>query len=350
MRRSALLGSSAIALVLLAVPASAQMQQKGLEGAPQQQTPPAATEKQPQGKQQAPGQQGKAAQRSSEPQEKASKGSAQKSDDRKPSKATAAQKGDEGKAPKDAAQAPAKDTGKGSAQAEPKAGTRSGSGETTRPKSSEGTQGTTPKKDSAAGTPGADRNASRTSGSRVQLSEQQRTNFHQTILKEKGVNRVSRVNFSISVGTRIPRTVRLVVLPATVLSFAPEYRSYRYFVVDDQICVVDPNTYEIVDVIIEPGRVATRSGSRTATLVLTEDERQVIRREIDLGGGGSTMALGSLSEGADVPRGVQLRAFPAPVAQMVPKVRLHQFFTAEDRIVITDPDGRKVLAVIDARR
>ena len=37
--------------------------------------------------------------------------------------------------------------------------------------------------------------------------------------------------------------------------------------------------------------------------------------------GGSTMGLGALSEGAQVPRDVQLRPFPDTVVGQVPKVR-----------------------------
>src|SRR5204863_4804585 len=111
------------------------------------------------------------------------------------------------------------------------------------------------------------------SGSRVQLSEKQRTDVHTTILRESNVNRATNVNFSINVGTRVPRSVHLVALPASVISLVPQYREYRYFVANDQICIVDPNSYEIVEVISEPGRMAggeNRGGP--AGLVLTEDE------------------------------------------------------------------------------
>ena len=98
------------------------------------------------------------------------------------------------------------------------------------------------------------------SGRRVQLSEQQRTNLGQTLSRETRVNRVTNVNFSINVGTRVPRTVRLVALPASVIAIVPAYRSYRYFAVDDRICIVDPATYEIVEVITISGQTAARGG------------------------------------------------------------------------------------------
>ena len=35
-------------------------------------------------------------------------------------------------------------------------------------------------------------------------------------------------------------SVRLVALPASIISVVPAYRSYQYVVVDDEICIVDP--------------------------------------------------------------------------------------------------------------
>ena len=188
------------------------------------------------------------------------------------------------------------------------------------------------------------------SGGRMQLSEQQRTNVHGTILKESNVNRATNVNFSINVGTRVPRSVHLVVLPASVISLVPQFRSYQYFVANDQICIVDPRTYEIVEVITEPGRVAggeNRGGS--ARLVLTEDEKQIILQNVEFDRG-STLGLGSLTEGAEVPRNVQVRMFPDTVVQQVPKVREYKFFTAENRVAIVDPQGSKVQLVIEQRQ
>src|SRR5204863_8804109 len=142
------------------------------------------------------------------------------------------------------------------------------------------------------GPKGSDTANAPSSGCRVQLSEQQCTNVHGTILKESNVNRATNVNVSINVGTRVPRSVRLAALPAAVLSVVPQYRSYQYFVANDQICIVDPNSYEIIEVISGPGRTAgvdNRGGM--ARLVLTEEEKTIILREVGTDGG-STMGLG----------------------------------------------------------
>jgi len=38
-------------------------------------------------------------------------------------------------------------------------------------------------------------------------------------------------------------------LPARVATIYPEWRSYKYILVNEQIVIVDPNTYEIVAVL-----------------------------------------------------------------------------------------------------
>jgi Protein of unknown function (DUF1236) len=63
------------------------------------------------------------------------------------------------------------------------------------------------------------------------------------------VTPLSNVNFSISVGTAIPATVDLVELPPEVVRIVPAYRGYRYFVVRNQIVIVEPSTRKIVTVI-----------------------------------------------------------------------------------------------------
>jgi len=84
-------------------------------------------------------------------------------------------------------------------------------------------------------------------------------------------------------------------------------------------------------------------------LVLTEEEKSIILREVGTDGG-STMGLGALAEGAEVPRDAQVRAFPDTVVRQVPKVQNYKFFAAENRVAIVDPQGSKVQLLIEARR
>jgi Protein of unknown function (DUF1236) len=59
---------------------------------------------------------------------------------------------------------------------------------------------------------------------------------------------LTNVNFSLSVGTAVPRDVRLQTLPADVVEAVPQYRGYSFFVVRDEIVIVEPSTYKIVTV------------------------------------------------------------------------------------------------------
>jgi len=280
-----------------------------------------------------------------QPKDSPSKGTAEKAE---PKASKGAEKSTEPKAPKGAEKSTEPKSSKGAEKSpEPKDKTSKGAekGATPTDKAPKGTAqpGTEPKDKAKTAEPKAG------TGQRVQLSEQQRTNMGQTFTRERQLNRVTNVNFSINVGTRIPRSVRLVAVPASVIAIVPAYRSYRYFAVEDRICIVDPATYEIVEIIPVSGQTADRGGPAHATLVLTEEERLAILEEVDMSGG-STLGLGALTEGTEVPRGVQVRAFPTTIVQKVPKVKDYKFFTTENRVAIVDPQGSRVSLVIEQRR
>ena len=57
------------------------------------------------------------------------------------------------------------------------------------------------------------------------------------------------VYLTISVGTRVPRDVTFHTLPPRVVTIYPEWRSYKYILVKEQIVIIDPDTYEIVAVL-----------------------------------------------------------------------------------------------------
>ncbi len=80
------------------------------------------------------------------------------------------------------------------------------------------------------------------------LSTEQRTKIT-TVIKSQHVQPVTNVNFSISVGTRVPRNVGFHPLPAEIVTIYPDWRGYEFFLVNDQIVVVNPRTLEIVAVI-----------------------------------------------------------------------------------------------------
>jgi hypothetical protein len=85
-------------------------------------------------------------------------------------------------------------------------------------------------------------------GAGAKLSSEQRTKIT-TVIRDQHVQPTTNVNFSISVGTRVPHDVRFHALPAEVVTVYPEWRGYEFILVNDQIVVIDPRTFEIVAVI-----------------------------------------------------------------------------------------------------
>jgi Protein of unknown function (DUF1236) len=86
------------------------------------------------------------------------------------------------------------------------------------------------------------------SGVPAALSTEQHVKFRETIRGEK-VERLTNVAFLIAVGEAVPRTVHRYRFPVSVMEYAPQYRDYEYFLVGDEILVVDPRTMRIVAVI-----------------------------------------------------------------------------------------------------
>ena len=85
-------------------------------------------------------------------------------------------------------------------------------------------------------------------GAGAKLSTEQRTKIT-TVIRDQHVAPVNNVNFSISIGGRVPRDVSFHPLPAEVVTVYPEWRGYEFFLVRDQIIVVNPSTLEIVAVL-----------------------------------------------------------------------------------------------------
>ena len=85
-------------------------------------------------------------------------------------------------------------------------------------------------------------------GASAKLSSEQRTRIT-TVIRDQHVAPVTNVNFSISVGTRVPRDVSFHPLPTEIVTIYPDWRGYEFILVRDQIVVVDPRTFEIVAVL-----------------------------------------------------------------------------------------------------
>jgi hypothetical protein len=85
----------------------------------------------------------------------------------------------------------------------------------------------------------------------VTLNVEQRTTIRNTVLKAGNAPRVTNVNFSVNVGTVVPRTgVTLVAVPATLVEIHPAWSGYMYFIVGDRIIIVEPESHKIVAVLV----------------------------------------------------------------------------------------------------
>jgi hypothetical protein len=59
------------------------------------------------------------------------------------------------------------------------------------------------------------------------------------------------LNVSVNVGVAIPHSVRIYPIPADIIEIVPEYSDYDYIMLDDnRVAIVDPDTYEVVDIIV----------------------------------------------------------------------------------------------------
>jgi hypothetical protein len=85
-------------------------------------------------------------------------------------------------------------------------------------------------------------------GAGAKLSTEQRTKIS-TVIKEQNIRPATNVNYSISIGTRVPRNVGFHPLPVEIVTIYPEWRGYEMFLVGNQIVVVNPRTLEIVAVL-----------------------------------------------------------------------------------------------------
>jgi hypothetical protein len=80
------------------------------------------------------------------------------------------------------------------------------------------------------------------------LTTEQRTKIREVVVSKK-IPRVTNVNFSISVGAKVPRTVQFHPIPAEIVEIHPAWRPYRVILVSDELIIVNPSTFEIVAVV-----------------------------------------------------------------------------------------------------
>jgi Protein of unknown function (DUF1236) len=178
----------------------------------------------------------------------------------------------------------------------------------------------------------------------ARLNDDQRARFRQSLFTQQNSRRIARANFTVGIGQRIPRSARLLVIPAALIAIAPAYRSYRYVVVDDQICIVEPSTYEIVEVIDRGSDVG--KSEQIATLELNQGQRDlVLRRLLRSDAPRADINIG-LALGAEIPPVVSLLEFPQELVADIQQLGRYRYVLVENNVVIVNPSNRVVLLVV----
>lgn len=81
------------------------------------------------------------------------------------------------------------------------------------------------------------------------LNSEQRTKIRQVVVSKK-IPKVNKVNFTVSIGAKVPRTVRFHPIPVEIVEIYPAWRGYRVILVGSELVIVHPSTFEIVAVIV----------------------------------------------------------------------------------------------------
>jgi hypothetical protein len=75
----------------------------------------------------------------------------------------------------------------------------------------------------------------------------------QTLMASGGSQQSQNINVHVNVGANLPADVVVDPLPPTIVELVPEFRGYDYFVLGDEIVIVDPATRQVVEIIEDVG-------------------------------------------------------------------------------------------------
>jgi hypothetical protein len=107
----------------------------------------------------------------------------------------------------------------------------------------------TPKANAESGTTAQTNGQRPTTNVNINLTSEERTRIHDVVVKQSNAPRVAHVDFSLNVGAVVPSRVHVVTLPPQIIEIHPAWRGYMYFMVGDQIVIVEPGTLRIVEIL-----------------------------------------------------------------------------------------------------
>jgi hypothetical protein len=112
----------------------------------------------------------------------------------------------------------------------------------------------------------------------VTLNDEQRTKVRETVLSGRDVPRVDRVNFEIDVGRVVPREVTIREVPSTLVEIYPEWRGDEYFVVNDEIVIVDRSRKVVARVPVGSSSASVQRRGTSSTNTSEDYSVEDIRR------------------------------------------------------------------------
>jgi hypothetical protein len=185
----------------------------------------------------------------------------------------------------------------------------------------------------------------------VNLNDQQRTRVSQSFAR-LNVQPVRNVNFSVSVGTVVPRDVHLQTVPAEIVEIVPQYRGYSFVAVRDEIVIVDPATYKIVTVLPRSGGgTAAAPASSHSRVSFTDKDRDVVRKHVrsstERRTTGSSATRVEIRRGERVPDTVEIEEFPETVYREAPALREYRYIHRDNRTYVVEPTERRIIEEID---
>lgn len=187
----------------------------------------------------------------------------------------------------------------------------------------------------------------------VNINDQQRTRVAEFITR-LNVQPINNVNFSLTVGTSVPRDIRLQTLPSEVAEVVPQYRGYNFFVVRDEIVIVEPSTYQIVTVLPRSGGSTAAASTPTparSKVSFTDKERDIVRKHVKTRStehqttGSSAKVV--IRRGERLPDSVEVEEFPETVYREAPSLREYRYIHRENRTYLVEPGERRVIEEID---
>ena len=187
----------------------------------------------------------------------------------------------------------------------------------------------------------------------VRIAERDRSrvsaSFSTTIDRVK-VAPVSRTRVSVSIGARVPTDIRVYDVPTEVVTLYPRFRGHKFVVVDEEIVILHPQRREIVATLPRTGAPQARAGTtgaRSGSIGIS-DERRVEIREVLM-----SRELCRYEQrldftiGIPLPKTVEICEFPEQLVSDIPEIRSYRYVVRDDRVLIVDPDGYRVVDIIE---